>query len=159
MKIDAPKETELLAMFLKMNADSLDERGIYPSTAVLRHMDGKLTCAALAIPTPETLQYAKKMVSEAEVPVVECAFGVDRSFKPGQGLPHEGCDFITIFYWDGNDLRYGCMQYDFKSALVHPVIWDNPFWCAQMDKEMTHTGLGLVYKTVQFTLGILSAVK
>jgi hypothetical protein len=76
---------------------------------------------------------------DSKSPIIECVFGIDRSFLPNQGLMYFGYDFLSIFYWDGKHFRYGAMQYKYSPEGSHipPVQWAVPFWCARMDYEQS----------------------
>lgn len=141
-----PKFTPLLNQFIKINSDSLDDKGIFPVMGFFRHADDTrtLTSYALAGPTigNDTFNMTRKLVREANVPVVEAAFGIDSLYAAGQGLEMPGFDFLRIYYWNGEAWSFGVMQYHFvpgdRESSIFPVQWDNVFWNAHMIKELLH---------------------
>lgn len=147
-----PTKTKLLTNFLDINASSLDEGGIYPIMCMFRNKADEITCASMAVAgltiATDTMRSVSKLLQNG---MVECAFGIDQSFKKDQGLQFHAEDFLSIFYWDGERFWYGVMQYYFseKSKGVHPVDWDNKYWNTMLRREQTVFGIESLLKLAQ----------
>jgi hypothetical protein len=146
-QIEAPKsDSEIIDMFEKYIATSIDEKGIYPNPMISLDLDGKITVAALALNAEPSIQEFMNQICFKSSR--EAILGLDRITREGQGT--EFGDVLTCFYWkdrSAEDLpeaekswdkwfKVGVINYQHEPRIVRPIDWNNKFWSERLAIEI-----------------------
>lgn len=125
--------SKLVETFYRMAETAIDRVGVYPQIAIAV-IDGQTNVMSLALDGYEVWRAVNRLFAPDRPAVQELVFGLDRSTKPGQGT--EFADVLTLLHYDGKTWTPGVINYQDQPRVVRPIDWDNPFWNAQLRKEL-----------------------
>jgi hypothetical protein len=139
---------QVLAPYFESRIESLiTKRGIYPFPLMILTSAGlhQVKVEGMDMKALETFFRACSEAHE-ERGVQAAMFGLDRIVTPEQRLEcdsvltcwlYERADRSSIPLIQARDcFRFGVIAYQHKPRIVKPIVWDNPFWLAQMRSEM-----------------------
>lgn len=130
------RERAFFEVFVAVNTNIIDEKGIFPPQALSLNDTGKLTVMALALAGPEapTLTYLHLARHLLQDKPRELVFGLDRYSKPEQGTTLADC--LSVQHWDGQRWHLGIMEYQHAPRVVKPIDFENTFWRDRLLGEM-----------------------
>lgn len=125
----------MLASYIRMTTDSIDEKGIYPSHAVVTK-DGKTSMLAIALDPDQSYETVRQQAGEN---YTELLFGLDRHNAENQGVDMKYKSVFTFAHYAEGEWNYGVLPYTDKDN-VGEILWDNQFWSATMRRELKTFG-------------------
>lgn len=118
---------DLIQNFSEYAISIMDEQGIYPTPAIAKHVDGKLSIYAMAVDANQIISRALNNGYDAQI--TEQIFSLDTYTKEGQFTTLDSC-LIMFHAVRGKPARIGVLEYSWNNGnpVSKPVNWDNPFW-------------------------------
>lgn len=125
------KQTPMLSSYIELSKNSIDEKGIYPSHAVVTR-DGKTNMLALALDPEQSYETVRQQAGED---YTELLFGLDRHNAEDQGVDMKYKSVFTFAHYVDGEWSYGVLPYNDKSS-IGEILWENDFWTKTMQREL-----------------------
>lgn len=123
----------LIEEYRKYAISVMDEEGIYPTPAIAKDRDGKITVYAMAVEPSGIV--ATMLRNGGDLTIDEQIFAFDTYTKDGQGTTLDSC-LILFHATRGKPARIGVLEYSWNEGapISKQPEWHNPFWKKQYQK-------------------------